>query len=127
MTTAWGRVLPDEGPSGIRDLGFYVAAALAGIFAGWIDIKVGDLLFTALLVLAPCMILGVMRPHRVWRWVVIVAVCVPIAEVLGYLVLKQKMDRAHVYESFLAFLPGIAGSYGGALLQQAVGNIVGGK
>jgi hypothetical protein len=97
------------------------------VFAGWIDIKVGDLLFTALLVLAPCMILGVMRPHRVWRWVVIVAVCVPVAEVLGYLVLKQRMDRAHLYESFLAFLPGIAGSYGGALLRQAVGNIVGDK
>jgi len=128
MTTAWGQVLPEENDThNRRDAGFYAFAVFAGVFAGWIDIKVGDLLFTALLVLAPCMILGVMRPHRVWRWVVIVAVCVPIAEILGYLVLKQKMDRAHVYESFLAFLPGIAGSYGGALLQQAVGNIVGDK
>jgi len=128
MTTAWGQVLPEENDTrNRREVGFYAFAVFAGVFAGWIDIKVGDLLFTALLVLAPCMILGVMRPHRVWRWVVIVAVCVPIAEVLGHLVLKQKMDRAHVYESFLAFLPGIAGSYGGALLQQAVGNIVGGK
>lgn len=128
MTTAWGQVLPEENDKhSRRDAGFYAFAVFAGVFAGWIDIKVGDLLFTALLVLAPCMILGVMRPHRVWRWVVIVAVCVPVAEVLGYLVLKQRMDRAHVYESFLAFLPGIAGSYGGALLRQAVGNIVGDK
>jgi len=128
MTTAWGQVLPEENEThNRRDAGFYAFAVFAGVFAGWIDIKVGDLLFTALLVLAPCMILGVMRPHRLWRWVVIVAVCVPMAEVLAYLVLKQKMDRAHVYESFLAFLPGIAGSYGGALLRQAVANIVGDK
>jgi hypothetical protein len=57
--------------------------------------------------------------------VAIVAVCVPIVEVLGCLILKQRMNRAQVYESFLAFLPGIAGSYGGALLHQAVSNILG--
>ena len=109
------------------DTGFYVFAVFAGVFAGWIDIKVGDLLFTALLVLAPCMLLGMMRPQRAWRWVAIVAVCVPIVEVLGCLILKQRMNRAQVYESFLAFLPGIAGSYGGALLHQAVSNILGDK
>ena len=128
MTTAWGQVLPEENDSRTRrDTGFYVFAVFAGVFAGWIDIKVGDLLFTALLVLAPCMLLGIMRPARAWRWVAIVAVCVPVAEVIGYLVLKQKMDRAHVYESFLAFLPGFAGSYGGAMLRQAVTNIFGDK
>jgi hypothetical protein len=126
MTTAWGQVLPEENDSrGRHDTGFYVFAVFAGVFAGWIDIKVGDLLFTALLVLAPCMLLGMMRPQRAWRWVAIVAVCVPIVEVLGCLILKQRMNRAQVYESFLAFLPGIAGSYGGALLHQAVSNILG--
>ena len=123
MTTAWGRVLPDDGPSGIRDLGFYVAAALAGIFAGWMDIRVGDLLFTALLVLAPCMILGVWRPSRPWRWVLIVGIFVPIAELFGYLILIEKPYRAQIYESFLAFLPGIAGAYGGAMMRQAIGNM----
>jgi hypothetical protein len=128
MTTAWGQVLPEESNSrGRHDTGFYVFAVFAGVFAGWIDIKVGDLLFTALLVLAPCMLLGMMRPQRAWRWVAIVAVCVPIVEVLGSLILKQKMNRAQIYESFLAFLPGIAGSYGGALLHQAVSNILGDK
>jgi hypothetical protein len=123
MTTAWGRVLPDEGPRGTADLGFYLAAAVAGGFAGWIDIKVGDLLLTALLVLAPCMILGVWRPAKPWRWVLIIGVCVPIAELVGYLVLTEKPYRAQVYESFLAFLPGIAGAYGGAVMRRAIGNI----
>ena len=127
MTTAWGRVLPMDGPGGIKDLAFYVAASGAGVFAGWVDIKVGDLLLTALLVLAPCMILGVMRPARPWRWVAIVGGGVPIAELLGYLILTEKPYRAQIYESFLAFLPGIAGAYGGSLMRQAISNIYAGK
>ena len=128
MTTAWGQVLPEENDTrGRPDTGFYVFAAFAGVFAGWIDIRVGDLLFTALLVLAPCMMLGLMRPQRAWRWAVVVGICVPVVELLGYLVLTQKPYRAQIYESFLAFLPGIVGSYGGAMLKQAVENIVGDK
>ena len=127
MTTAWGQVLPEEQSSVRRDTGFYVFAAAAGIFAGWMDIKVGDLLLTALLVLAPCMLLGLLRPERPWRWVAIVGVFVPIAELLSYLVLTQKPYRAQIYESFLAFLPGIAGAYGGSLLRRAITNISGNK
>ena len=128
MTTAWGQVLPEENDTrGRPDTGFYVFAAFAGVFAGWIDIKVGDLLFTALLVLAPCMMLGLMRPQRAWRWAVVVGICVPVVELLGYVVLAQKPYRAQIYESFLAFLPGIVGLYGGAMLKQAIVNILGDK
>jgi len=66
MTTAWGQVLPEERRGSRHDTGFYVFAAGAGMLAGWVDIKVGDLLLTALLVLAPCMILGVMRLLDCW-------------------------------------------------------------
>jgi hypothetical protein len=127
MTTVWGQILPDDGSHGARDAAFYVIAAGAGMFAGWVDIKVGDLLFTALLVLAPCMVLGVLRPSRPWRWVAIVAVSVPVAELLGFVLLTEKPYRAQIYESFLAFLPGIAGAYGGALMRRAIGNIFAAK
>ena len=117
--------MPEEGgPRVQHNAGFYVFAAFAGMFAGWVDIKVGDLLLTALLVLAPSMLLGLMRPERPWRWVAIVGVFVPVAELLGYLVLAQKPYRAQIYESFLAFLPGIAGAYGGALMRRAIGNVL---
>jgi hypothetical protein len=126
MTTVWGQVLPENGSQGSKDAVFYMLAAAAGAFAGWVDIKVGDLLFTALLVLAPCMLLGLLRPSRPWRWVAIVGVLVPIAELAGYLVLTQKPYRAQIYESFLAFLPGIAGAYGGAVMRRAIGNMFSG-
>jgi hypothetical protein len=125
MTTAWGQLLPESTRGTRHDTGFYVFAAGAGMLAGWVDIRVSDLLLTALLVLAPCMMLGVMRPGRPWRWAAIVGALVPVADLLGYLLMAQKPYRAQIYESFLAFLPGIAGAYGGAMLRAAIGNILG--
>ena len=127
MTTAWGQVLPEEGPGRRSEGGYYVFAAVAGMLSGWVDLKVGDLLLTALVVASFCMLLGLLRPVRPWRWVVIVAVMVPVANLLGYLVLTQKPYRAQIYESFLAFLPAVAGAYGGAMLRGATRNILGEK
>jgi hypothetical protein len=127
MTTVWGEVLPEGAPGSKSDFLVYALAVAAGLFTGWVDLRVHDLLFTALLVSSFCMLLGVLRPERPWRWVAIVGVCVPVAVVLGYFVLTERPDRAQIWESFLAFLPGIAGAYGGALMRQAAQNILSGK
>ena len=125
MTTAWGGTHP-EGRHGGDSLQYLLAAA-CGVLAGWIDVKVGDLLFTALIVLASCMGLGFARPRKPWRWVVLVGIFVPMMEWLAYSVLAQKPERAQIYESFLAFLPGIAGAYGGAFGRTVVNNLFANK
>jgi hypothetical protein len=121
MTADWGGILP-EGKAG-GDLLYYLLAMLLGTLAGWADIKVGDLLFTAMIVLAACMLLGLLRPRQPWRWVVIVGAFVPAVEWLAYYFLSQKPERAQIYESFLAFMPGIAGAYGGAMGRGVVDNL----
>ena len=88
MTTAWGGTHP-EGRHGGDSLQYLLAAA-CGVLAGWIDVKVGDLLFTALIVLASCMGLGFARPRKPWRWVALVGIFVPMMEWLAYSVLAQK-------------------------------------
>jgi len=108
-----------------REFVFYLLAAGFGVLAGWASIRVGDLLFTAMIVLAASMFLGFLRPWRPWRWVVLIGVFVPGVEWLAYFFLSQKPDRAQIYESFLAFLPGIAGAYGGALGRGVVNNLFG--
>ncbi len=125
MTTAWGSILPEGQSTG--DSLQYLLAAACGVLAGWIDIKVGDLLFTALIVLASCMLLGFVRPRNAWRWVVLVGTFVPISEGLAYLVLTQRPERAQIYESFLAFVPGIVGAYGGAFGRSVVNNLMADK
>src|ERR1700686_1475017 len=106
---------------------YYLLAALSGAFAGWLDIKVGDLLLTAMVVLMANMLLGFLSPHRPWRWVLLVGVFVPIVEWLAYFFLSQKPERAQIYESFLAFVPGIAGAYGASAGRNVVANLLGKK
>ena len=102
-------------------------AVMSGVLAGWVNIKIGDLLLTAMVVLAACMLLGILSPRKPWRWVLLVGVFVPVMEWLAYFVLSQKPERAQIYESFLAFLPGIAGAFGGALGRGLVDNLFAGK
>jgi ABC-type multidrug transport system permease subunit len=114
-------------PRGRSDAPFYVLAAAAGIGTGWADVAVNDLLFTALLVLMACMLLGLLRPRWPWRWVVVVGIFIPLTELAAYLVLTVKPTRAQVYGSFLASLPGIAGAYGGSLMRGVLDNLRQGK
>ena len=109
------------------DAWFYLLAAFCGVGAGWADVAVNDLLFTALLVLASCMLLGLLRPRWPWRWVVVVGVLIPLTEGVGYFALAVKPTRAQMFGSFLAFLPGIAGAYGGSVMRRMVDNLRQGK
>ena len=106
---------------------FYLLAALCGVGTGWADVAVDDLLFTALLVLGSCMMLGLLRRRWPWRWVVIVGIFVPLTELAAYKILAVKPSRAQVYGSFLTFLPGIAGAYGGSIMRGVIDNLLQGK
>lgn len=101
----------------------YGVAAIIGVTVGCVDVAVNDLLFTALLVLGACMLLGLLRPRWPWRWVVVVGVFVPVAELAAYLVMAVKPTRGQVYGSFLTALPGMAGAYGGAVMRRAIDNL----
>src|SRR3981081_1835528 len=105
------------------DAWFYLAAALAGVATAWADLRIDDLLFTALLVLASSMLLGLLRPSRPWRSVITIGVCVPLIEFAASAFLAAKPSRAQTYGSFLLFLPGIAGAYGGSMMRRVLDNL----
>lgn len=107
-----------------KDSRIYILGAVLGIAAGVLDVKIGDLLLTALFVLASTMLLGAIRPERPWRWTVMVAVFVPALQLAAYFFLTEKPYRAQIYESFLGFLTGIAGAYGGAMGRRVVGELL---
>src|SRR5271168_2342669 len=109
------------------DAWFYLLAALCGVGAGWADVAINDLLFTALLVLASCMLLGLLRPHWPWRWVLVVGALIPLTELAAFKGFTVKPTRAQVFGSLLAFLPGIAGAYGGSMMRDVIDNLRQGK
>jgi ABC-type multidrug transport system permease subunit len=110
-----------------HDVWPYALAALFGIATGCADVFVNDLLFTALLVVASCMLMGILRPRWPWRWVLMVGAVIPLTELAAYLLLTVKPSQAQVYGSFLALLPGFAGAYGGAALRRVMQNLGLGK
>ena len=102
------------------DRRIYVLGAILGLCAGGLDVIIGDLLLTALFILASTMLLGMLRPERPWRWTLVIAVFVPLMQFLAYWFMTEKPYRAQIWESFLGFLTGIAGAYGGALGRKAL-------
>ncbi len=104
----------------MKDLPIYGLAVILGVSAGALDVEVGDLLLTALFVLASTMFLAIMRPERPWRWILLVAVFVPLLQVLAYIFLTEKPYRAQIYEAFLGFLTGTAGAYAGSAGRRAM-------
>jgi len=109
------RVAMENPPQSARsDLPIYLLGSFLGICAGVLDVKVGDLLLTAIFVLASSMLLGGLRPRRPWRWILTIGVFVPLIQLLAYFCLREKPYRAQIYESFLGFLTGTAGAYGGS-------------
>jgi TctA family transporter len=59
--------------------------------------------------------------------VLTVGVFIPLTELAAYVILTVKPTRAQVYGSFLAFLPGIAGAYGGSIMRNVINNLREGK
>ena len=105
------------------DSKIYILGAILGVCGGILDVKVGDLLLTALLVLGSTMVLGGLRPRRPWRWILVVGIGVPSVQLLAYLFLRDKPYAAQIYESCLGFLTGVAGAYGGATLRRLMNEL----
>jgi hypothetical protein len=100
-----------------NDTTIYTLSVVFGVLAGYLDVKFGDLLLTALFVLASTMLLGALRPERPWRWTLLVGVFVPIVQL-------TQPYRAQIYESFLGFLTGIAGAYGGSVGRKGLNELL---
>ena len=98
----------------------YLLAILLGGASGYVNIRVEDLLLTALMVSAFAMVLAFLRPRRPWRWALLVSAMIPLGEVLAYKVMGQKLTRVGISEAILAVLPANACAYGGSAIRNAV-------
>jgi hypothetical protein len=105
----------------------YGLAVVLGAGAGTLEVEVGDILATALFVLASTLILGFLRPRRAWRWIAVVGLFVPLARLVAFLLFGLKPYQAQIWASGLGFVTGIAGSYGGAMMRLGVDNLFRGR
>src|SRR5215813_10184168 len=95
-------------------------AIVLGICAGFIEVKLGDILITAVTVLMSTLVLGFLRPQRAWRWIAVVGIFVPLARLTVYFAFGQRPYKAQIWAAALGFVTGIAGSYAGAMTRLGV-------
>lgn len=101
----------------------YIFAAGCGVFSGLVNQMVDDALLTALCMVGFAMLLGVWKPQRPWRWVLLVWVGVPLVMAYYQFVMKWPHDRGRVYAAFLQILAASAGGFGGHFMRNMVENV----
>jgi lysylphosphatidylglycerol synthetase-like protein (DUF2156 family) len=104
----------------MRDLPFYILGLALGLTAGFLEVRLEDLLATALFVMISTMVLGYLRPQSPWRWTLIVGLCVPLVRFWAYAFRTEQASRAQLWESGLGFLTGIAGAYCGMFTHKVI-------
>jgi len=83
-----------------------------------------DPLISALAVTMVTMMLGVARPQRPWRWVLLAAVPVPVTMWAAHFIMPTaQFTRAAIAGSLLIALPGCAGAFGGSVLRRKITQI----
>lgn len=108
---------------------FAFFALLLGAACGFLHVLVEtmedpDPLLSALAVTAATMLLGLLRPARPWRWVLLVGVPVPLAILIANFVIPTAhFTRASIFGSFLISLPGCAGAFGGSLMRRKMSDL----
>jgi lysylphosphatidylglycerol synthetase-like protein (DUF2156 family) len=102
------------------DLPYYVLAVLLGLAAGLLEVRMEDLLVTALFVIVSTMVLGFLRPKWPWRWTAIVGLCIPLVRFWAYAFHSEQANRAQIWEAGLGFLTGIAGAYCGSFTHKVI-------
>jgi energy-converting hydrogenase Eha subunit A len=99
---------------------YYLLGIALGALAGYVNVRVEDLMLTAVMVTAFAMLVAFIRPDRPWRSAVLVTALIPIGEIVAFKMTGQKLNRAGISEAILAILPANAGAYGGAALRMVI-------
>jgi hypothetical protein len=103
-----------------KSLLVYLLALGLGCSAGWLQVRFGDLMLTALVVMAFTILLGILRPRHPWRWMLIVAASVLFLQGSAYFLFTERSSREQIFESMLGFLTGTVGAYAGSLFRRAL-------
>ncbi len=108
---------------------FALFALLLGAGCGVLHVLVEtmdqpDPVLSALAVTAVTMMLGLLRPARPWRWVLLVGIPVPLAILVASIVVPTAhFTRASIAGAILISLPGFAGGFGGSILRRKLAQL----
>jgi hypothetical protein len=111
-------------PAIFRAISYYAAALALGGAIGWLDVALGEIFVTALLLLVCGMGFGLWRPRRGWAAGIALTLGVTIARIVIHL-LRPQPHVGDIPASLLAAIPAVVGGAAGGLMRITARNIFG--
>jgi hypothetical protein len=102
----------------------WTLALLLAALAAFADLRLEELLLTAVLTLAFSMVFGTLQPARPWRWALVFGLAVPAAHLLMRLTGWLWVDPVRLPAALALVLVGFVGAYGGAFFRRMVQNLL---
>ena len=107
-----------------RETVYYATALLLGALIGWLDVALGEVFVTALLLLVCGMGFGLWRPRRGWTAGIALALGVTAARIVIHL-LRPQPHVGDIPASLLAAIPAVVGGAAGGLMRVTARHIFG--
>lgn len=102
-----------------RDIPVWLVGVLLAALLTFADLKLDDKAVTLILACMFPLLLGIWRPERPWRWVLLFSL--PLIVARGALVFTQHLEHWEgVAYSFVTLFPAAAGAYLGAVCRRAI-------
>ena len=104
------------------DLACTAGALLLGLFVGWLDLHVTEVLVTILALMTAGSVIGFLQPIAPWRWPVLIAIGLPIMATVAIVTGMQTAEPVHpdVRIALVALAFALLGSYAGAFIRRTV-------
>jgi hypothetical protein len=109
------------------DLGCTALALALGLGTGWLDLHATEVTVTILALLASGFLLGLLQPAAAWRWALLLAVGLPIMELVGRVMHVQTPEpiRLDPRVALVALAFALVGCYAGVLVRRGVTTFAG--
>jgi hypothetical protein len=94
---------------------------VAAVFTGWVELHSDEVQPTVALLLLFTALLAFARPHKPWRWAVLMAAAVPLAYVVAPVlgVTPRSQPEPNLAATLIALIPAFLGAYAGAALRRS--------
>jgi len=96
------------------------ALALAlGLFTGWLDLHVTEVIVTVLALFTSGLLLGLVQPSAAWRWAILIAIGIPLMELVAIKFNMQTAEpaRLDLLIALVALGFALLGAYAGVLIR----------
>jgi predicted branched-subunit amino acid permease len=97
---------------------YWLLGFIFGAACGYVHIRLRDSSLSVLMVTAFTMFLAYRRPERVWRWALLVGLCMPAAGFIALLT-RERPSRGMIAGTFAGLAFSIVAAIGGKVLHRA--------